>query len=432
MFLKKLVLKNYRCYENFEIDFPNRLTVIVGMNGAGKSTVLEAGTAALSAFTNGFDGYGLYPVTASDAFVKSYMLGDTYDFQPQYPVEITACGEHEGKTYTWTRRRTSKAQGKQPVKGSEDMIACGREAEKRVRNGEEITLPVIAHYGTGRLWSENVREKDILALSMTRQNGYKDAFTAHLKQSSMVSWFEKMTYKELRDGKASEAFRAVRTAMEKAFSSITGDETVKVEMNLDTHDIDVVYQNKELGVHRLGLSQFSDGYRCTIFLIANIAYRMAMLNPHLEASVLEETDGVVLIDEIDLHLHPAWQQIILQDLMTIFPKVQFIVTTHAPAVIGSVRSENLVILKDGAVYEKATEIFGNDANSIMNEIMEVDERAPGVAEKFRKFDELIANGLLDEAEAVLDEIDALRGNHDKQAAANRVKLKLEKIRGRKA
>jgi predicted ATP-binding protein involved in virulence len=87
--------------------------------------------------------------------------------------------------------------------------------------------------------------------------------------------------------------------------------------------------------------------------------------------VLTETEGIVLIDEIDLHLHPTWQKRILKDLMNIFPKVQFIVSTHAPEVINSAKSDSIVILKDNAVLSAADETYGKDANTIFREVMEV-------------------------------------------------------------
>ena len=87
------------------------------------------------------------------------------------------------------------------------------------------------------------------------------------------------------------------------------------------------------------MKELSDGYKNTLSMVADIAYRMAVLNPWLLDRVLTETTGIVLIDEIDLHLHPQWQQRIIGDLRTIFPKVQFIVSTHAPLVINSVKRQ---------------------------------------------------------------------------------------------
>ena len=128
--------------------------------------------------------------------------------------------------------------------------------------------------------------------------------------------------------------------------SITGYSDIKIQFNLDTNEIDVIYTDNIQQPVRIPLLQLSDGYKCTISLIADIAYRMAILNPQLLDNVVSETPGIILIDEIDLHLHPSWQRRILNDLTTIFPKVQFIVSTHAPAVISSIKSESLIILKD--------------------------------------------------------------------------------------
>ena len=92
----------------------------------------------------------------------------------------------------------------------------------------------------------------------------------------------------------------------------------------------------------------SDGYRNMLSMVADIAYRMALLNPQFLGEVTKKTSGVVLIDEIDLHLHPAWQRHIVSALKEIFPKVQFIVSTHAPSVISSVPKEEIVV--NGKLY----------------------------------------------------------------------------------
>lgn len=117
------------------------------------------------------------------------------------------------------------------------------------------------------------------------------------------------------------------------------------------------------------MDEMSDGYKNTLSMIGDIAYRMAVMNPMLGNRVLEETPGIVLIDEVDLHLHPQWQQSILKDLHAIFPKVQFIVTSHAPAVINSVSREKIRMLDKGEIYMPAAETYGRDANSILREVI---------------------------------------------------------------
>lgn len=146
---------------------------------------------------------------------------------------------------------------------------------------------------------------------------------------------------------------------------------MKVQFNLDTSELEVIYFDGNNDHVRIPVSMLSDGYKCTISLIADIAYRMAVLNPQLFDNVLTETEGIVIIDEIDLHLHPMWQKRILKDLMSIFPKVQFIVSTHAPEVINSVRSESIVVLKNNTVRYVGDETYGKGANTILREVMDV-------------------------------------------------------------
>lgn len=97
MFLKSMILHNFRCFSDLEVNFNNRLTVIVGNNGAGKSTVLEAATIAAGTLTSAMDGLTNYGIKKSDAHYKCFDLGSNVDVQPQFPVEITATGDIEGE-----------------------------------------------------------------------------------------------------------------------------------------------------------------------------------------------------------------------------------------------------------------------------------------------------------------------------------------------
>ena len=163
-------------------------------------------------------------------------------------------------------------------------------------------------------------------------------------------------------------------------------------------------------------------------MIADIAYRMAVLNPQLLENALVQTPGVILIDEVDLHLHPVWQQRILADLTTIFPAVQFIVTSHAPSVINSVRKENILILSHGNVgYSPAEEVYGSDSNSILTSVMAASERPIHVKQRFLDFYSAIDQHELDKAEIILGEIEALIGTADPELTSARVTLDLEKM-----
>lgn len=427
MFLKSMVLHNFRCFSELEVNFNNRLTVIVGNNGAGKSTVLEAATIAAGTLTSAMDGLTNYGIKKSDAHYKCFDLGSNVDVQPQFPVEITATGEIEGEKKIWSRNLKS-ANSRGGLASAKELTAVAEKYQERMRSGDkELKLPIISYYGTGRLWDQHREKKSNTFEKNNRSNGYIDSLDGAANDKLMMKWFQKMTMQQLQRSQEIPEFTAVKMAMEQVFASITGFADVKVQFNLDTGDIDIVYFDKNNEHVRIPVSQLSDGYKCTISLIADIAYRMAILNPQLLDKVLTETEGIVLIDEIDLHLHPTWQKRILKDLMNIFPKVQFIVSTHAPEVINSVKSDSIVILKDNTVFLAADETYGKDANTILREIMEVSARPDDVRILFERFYALLDKGEWSQAEAVIEKLESEIGNNDAEVNSCRARLELEQM-----
>lgn len=435
MFINKLKLHNFRCFENIEIEFTKPLTVIVGNNGAGKTSILEGGVIAVSSIFLGLDGIASGSIVDEDSLIKSYTLGMEVDdeTQSQYPVVVSAEGNisNTSKQQKWTRSLNVKG-GKTTIVDAKEIKEISLDYQERLRMGDELLcLPIVAYYGTGRLW-DNHRAKRISTFTKnTRTNGYIHCLDGTASLKLMDDWFEKKTiqkyqYKEAGKGNVYE-LELVYEAMESCFEAVTGYSDVLIQYNLNLGQLVVYYTDKGKRT-RIPLSLLSAGYKGTISLIADIAYRMTLLNPQLKERALVETEGVIFIDEIDLHLHPTWQQRILGDLMKIFPKVQFVVSTHAPAVINSTQSNQLRILNDYEICEVKQQVYGNDVNSILNNVMGAEERPVEIADLFKKFYNELNKSKFEQAEKILDEIDLLRGGSDKEVAGCRVKLKLERIR----
>lgn len=427
MFLKSIILHNFRCFSDIEVKFNNRLTVVVGNNGDGKSTILEAATIAAGTFSSAMDGLTSYGIKKEDAHYRYYNIGSNIDVQSQFPVEITATGTMDGKEIVWSRTLNT-ANGRCGLASAKEMKGIAENYQNRMRQGDKtLRLPLISYYGTGRLWDKHRDKRNDAFEKNNRGNGYIDSLDGAANDKLMMKWFQKMTLQQLQRGEDIPEFTAVKMALEKAFESITGYSDVKVQYNLDTNEIDIVYCGNCENFIRIPISQLSDGYKGTLSLIADIAYRMAVLNPQYLDKVLLETEGIVLIDEIDLHLHPKWQKRILRDLMEIFPKIQFIVSTHAPEIINSVKSESVVILKNGNVLYAGDETYGKDANTILREVMEVASRPDSIKQLFDSFYEAIDEGEWEKADELLGILEKEIGNNDPEVNSCRVRLELEQM-----
>lgn len=438
MYLEKLKLHNFRCYEKLEIDFNRQLTVLVGKNGSGKTTVLEAIAIALGTWFVGFNIVNAKGINnRTDPLRKAYQIGATDDVQTQFPVEIEAWGkieESKDQILHWKRELYTPT-GTMTTKDAKEIVEYAAEYQKAISEGRtDIYLPMVAYYGTGRLWDYHRQKRtDVFKIS-SRTNGYIDCLDGTANVKLMMDWFQIMTinkYQRQEENlESNPELDTVYLAMEKCLTNLSGYSDVKIRYNMGTQELDVYYSEQDKQRMRIPLNQLSDGYKGMISLVADIAYRMATLNPQLGTEVLSKGDGVVLIDEVDLHLHPAWQQKVIDNLMNIFPKVQFIVSTHAPAIISSVKTDKLRILSNKEVCMTANQVYGKDVNSVMKEIMGVNDRPDQFVELFEKFYRLLSEKKYDEAGAVLDKLDEERGYHDPEIVKCRVKLKLERMRGK--
>jgi len=432
MKLKKTSITNYRCFKEAEIDFDEHTTLIVGKNGAGKTAILDAVAVAISTFLLGIDGGVSRSISKDDARYEFYDLDGTVDPQHQFPTG-DCLDNHDVK---WVRSLNSES-GNTTVKEARELTNISKNTQKRIMTGDKsLILPLISYYGTGRLYAQKKEKKNIKSLTeFKRQVGYVDCMAAESNEKLMLNWFQIQTLKSLqaqqRTGKVEKPLllKTVESAICKCFERISGSKNADIVFELDTHRLVLNFESADGSLQKFAMDEMSDGYKNTLSMIGDIAYRMAVLNPMLGDKVLEDTSGVVVIDEIDLHLHPQWQQTIISDLNTIFPKIQFIVSSHAPAVINSVAREQIRILDNGEIYMPAAQTYGRDANSILREVMKVSERPTDIKQRMNLFYSYMDENNYKEANNVLTEIEAIVGTTDPDIAAARTSLDLEKILG---
>ena len=437
MRLKNIKIKNYRCFKDAEIDFDEYITLIVGKNGAGKTTILDAVAVSVSTFLLGIDGGVSRSILKDDARYEFHDLNGTIDPQHQFPVSIDSIGDClDKKDVHWDRSLNSE-NGKTTVKDAVELTSITKNVQKRIMTGDKsLVLPLISYYGTGRLYAQKKEKRNIKSLTeFKRQVGYVDCMAAESNEKLMLNWFQTQTLKSLQEQQKTGILekpillKTVEKAICRSFERISGVRDASIYFDLDTHRLVLEFEAADGNVQKFAMDEMSDGYKNTLSMIGDIAYRMAVLNPTLGDQVLEKTPGIVLVDEIDLHLHPQWQQTILSDLHAIFPEIQFIVSSHAPAVINSVPREQIRILDHGEIYMPAAQTYGRDANSILREVMKVSERPADIKKRMDLFYAYMDENNYQEADKVLTEIEAIVGTTDPDIAAARTSLDLEKILG---
>lgn len=436
MKIKELYLKNFRCFDELTINFPTDYTVFIGNNGAGKSSILNALQIVLDNFVSAAQldirkpskNFNDMPIQESDVRIETVPIGSTLTSKSQYPLLLKiSVQKSDGSIENWQRGLKSY------LTSDDDRLGYIRHyvsvLQNQVADGENIILPIIAYYGTRRQWDKTDDRPEKNLLFIPQMNGYVNALSAKpFNIEVMRHWFSRMLL--ISRKKSVSEFQAVRNAIACCYRSIDDRKNLKdviIDYDAEKEDIEIqMYFNGDT-IEVLPLHYLSDGAKSILAIVADIAYRMAILNPHLLDKVITDTDGIVLIDEIDMHLHPSWQRKIIDSLHKTFPKVQFIFTTHSPTVLTNVPKENIQILKEGKIFNTETNTYGRDVNSILREIMYTEIRPSEVKEKLTAFSNAIDDSDLDTAETLLKELRTILGDNDSEVVGAQVTLDLEKI-----
>ena len=347
---ENLEIENFRNYEQFSLDFHERLTVLTGVNGAGKTAVLDALKVILSVPVGVF-GYQAVGIKRDDARLAP-QLGNSNrvsQVEPHYPVSIKAavvCGDKRFeviRSLNGPRRKTVGA-------NSEFRKYCELLKDELIEDSSAKTAPLLAVYGVERLVKEIPR---IASVPTSRLSAYDNVLDPRSDLNQLSSYIEYLDSQRLDALSADESLERNADAqqLQSIFDSCNSilEPTGWGNARWDRKAKSVVLTHAQHGT--LPLSLMATGTKICAGLALDIASRMGRLNPHLSGEELRrQTPGIVLIDEVDMHLHPSWQKRILPTLMETFPAVQFIVTTHSPMVIANAETASIRALKDNKAY----------------------------------------------------------------------------------
>lgn len=357
MHINNIHIVNFRGFEDVTCSLDESVSVVVGNNTAGKTSFLQAILVGLGAYiqclkhlSNGI-GYRRN-FTEQDRFLK--YNPKLRDYVPNKDnTRVTINGSfvistdhgYEEKPVTWYREFTAKGSTTHNRQCAGQLIDLVTEMEDRRWNLEKNSVyPLVLSFGTNRIDAQYRTAKKTKERQQRIDKAYKSALMNTVDFAGAMEWLNHYD-KSLKDKKEfSGTKEAFMSALGKAIPALS-------EIDIDNKEIEAVVSVTGRHPSRHHYSHMSDGFKAMINIVSEIAYRCIELNGFLGEHAVEETPGIVVIDEVDLYLHPHWQRHVLSDLQNAFPKIQFVVTTHSPFIIQSVGRGQLISFDDNASVE---------------------------------------------------------------------------------
>jgi len=402
MYINQLTMSHYRGASFLPLELHDRLNVFVGANGAGKSSVLDAAAIMLSWLVNRIKSAGASgrPITESDI----------QNGASTAILELTLA--IADARYQWKLVKSHKGRASQEQRSNiKQLNQLTKGLQQRISNKEErVNLPLAAYYPVNRAVLDiplRIRARH----SFDLWAAYDESLTSGANFRTFFEWFRQREDLENENRKYADQpslfkqkdvqfpdpqLETVRNALTQFMPEFTNLTVRRSPLRME-----VLKNGKPLTVNQL-----SDGEKCLMAMIGDLARRMAIANP-LRDDPLQGI-GVVLIDEIDLHLHPKWQRIVVPRLLEVFPNCQFLISTHSPHIITHVQPENLFILRmtdEGLISLRASESYGKTVERVLEDLMGLDTTRPDeVSDTLRQIYDQIDEGQLGEAKETIDEL----------------------------
>lgn len=395
MKLTSAKIKNFKGIEEWNIIFEPGVNLIKGVNGRGKTSVLEAIAVGLGGFVAGLDGVATRHFSREEIRQVYTTVGDgSYGKKIVVPTEVYLEADVDGVSYDWVR-------GRKDIKTSRSTIQPRDICQKAslMANEENKELPVLAYLGAGRVWSQRrERVENIFRKQYFRTVGYTDALHDASNIKLLLNWCVKMEQVAWQKEKKIAEYEAVKKAVSDFMQYMEPGDVCRVFY--DKQQEELMY---ERGQEVLPVMSLSAGYQSLVWMVFDIAYRMAVLNPFMKDDIAKAS-GIVLIDEIDMHLHPKWQWNIINALRNVFPNVQFIAATHSPILFASAKDVWLIDV-DAEEIEYSHSHYGIDINTSLKTYQETIEMPVEVKQKADAFHDAMDAEKYETALAILEELE---------------------------
>lgn len=399
--VNSLQINAFRGIKHLELEFSPRTNVFVGINGVGKTAILDCLAILLS--------HLMKQITGTEE--RLYKDSDIYNGADETQNQITI--SIEGRKVTWTS--ILRKNGIHISSSLEEISKAG--------------IPLVVYYPVNRA----VLDVDI-ALNITQQPDFNPLIALELaleKKIDFQSFFEWFRNREdIENEKRLESdanyrdrqLEAIRQAIQNLMPGYTDLRVRRSPLRMTLSK-----QKQELIINQL-----SEGEKCMLALTGDLVRRLAIANPALPNPL--EGAAIVLIDEIELHIHPQWQRTIISKLEQTFPNCQFIISSHSPQIISEVKQpgRNVYFLRvtdEGIVANLVTDAYGKDTNFILEGLMETSERPADVKEEIMQLFRLIDDNQLNQARNLLQHLETKIGTQEPKLAKAEVLIHRKEVLG---
>ena len=400
MIVNKLEISGFRVFEHIELEFQPGMNLIVGVNGAGKSTILYALCVSLSKV---LPNVSSFPISSKLGFWESD-IRSSFD-----SMKISCDFDFEDSSYNLLihKKREQYSENKPGVVREQTIYTPDFEriTPNSLTGVKSKEQPLCLFFSTRRSLVTDKKSPPKSAKG-GQAAAYFEALSINrdFNIREIAEWMKVQSVLGEEEPKAQSHLTAFKNTAEKFLSGYKN-----LHIDIDAKKNQLLIDKKD-GVRNLSIKQLSDGERGMLSLALDLARRLLISNPKLEDPI-SEGKGIILIDELDLHLHPKWQRMIIKLLTQTFQNCQFIVTSHSPQIIGEVNEENIIIISENFVHRPSAS-FGIDSSRILEEIMGTNSRSQKVKKSLEELFDLIEVEKMTKAKAKLIELRNIIGSND--------------------
>lgn len=382
MHLKQVTIENFRGIEKATLNLQPGINLLIGNNGVGKTSILEAIVAGLGACFKDISVAKAVPIKLDDIRQELQVVDGSPSVKYHTPVRITCDMQIQNTEYKWSRSRKDESTSAKPsIEYPNDKLRIAHWF-RDISNETNSPLPVLSYRNITR-----VTKRSDFGSSSKQLNDRRCGYTGCLDSELDDKFIRKWCYAMMRKSGTSIRYDLFRNAVGnvmRLMGELDSLPTIEFSEEFGTAG-DFVYKENNT---TMPIAYLSAGYQSALWMVMDIAFRALLLNPGLKD--ISEVSGIVLIDEIDQHLHPKWQWNALNALHDTFPNIQFIITTHAPIVISSCKNATIMTIDPDHKVTPIDTVYGYSVEDVIELTQESDAVVPELRDMYEQFEKACA------------------------------------------